>query len=309
MDVRTLLQGGKDSHLFDKVKTHQRSHLEKCHGLHEEGDDEAEEESHLNSIRPPFDLKGFKKCFLKWFTRKRIAFDQVEDDCYRDTLLCLNSAVGSYLPTSGNTIRNWIMDEYETRKQEVQDALHARKGLVHYSFDMWTSSASMAMIAIVAHHISKTGEAKDCLLGLKQVESDHSGANMAEVIAPVIKEYGLQDRVGYFVLDNVKSNDTCVQALTAQLELDRDPKQYRLRCFGHIINLAVRAFISGKANIETAEEEPSFEQLELENGDPEVVDLAVVKKLQKIVKYIRESPQRREAFKKLSSNDIPERER
>jgi len=176
---------------------------------------------------------------------------------------------------------------------------------------MWTSSASMAMIAIVAHHVSKTGEAKDCLLVLKQVESNHSGANMAEAIAPVIKEYGLQDRVGYFVLDNVKSHDTCVRELIDRLQLNRDPKQYRLRCFGHIVNLAVRAFVYGKIHVETAEEELSFEQLELEleQSGPEVVDLAVIKKLQKVVNYIRESPQRREAFKKLSSNDVPKAEK
>src|SRR4029077_722612 len=101
-------------------------------------------------------------------------------------------------------------------------------------------------------------------------------------LRPSLKEYGLQDnrrplltlrvslrlgppigasptiRVGHFVLDNNKSNDTCVKELTAQLQLNRDPKRYRLRCFGHVLNVAVRAFISGKADLETAEEEPSF---------------------------------------------------
>jgi hypothetical protein len=266
-----------------KSTTHQATHLEDRHELFENEDSESQSLFH---VPPPFTFEGFKKRFLKWVTMKRIAFDQVEDECFTDLILYLNPTLESHLPSSGNTIRNWIMDEYRARKEEVRAAFHASKGLVHYSFDMWTSSASMAMIAIVAHHISKTGEAKDCLLGLRQVESDHSGANMAEVIAPVIREYGLEDRVGYFVLDNIKSNDTCVQALTAKLQLNRDPKQYRLRCFGHIVNLAARAFISGKVNVNTAEDEPSFEQLELEESEPEVADMAVVKKLLSIFEKV-----------------------
>ena len=41
----------------------------------------------------------------------------------------------------------------------------------------------------------------------------HTGENQAAIVWDVIKEYNLQKRVGYFILDNTSSNDTALQAL------------------------------------------------------------------------------------------------
>jgi hypothetical protein len=104
----------------------------------------------------------------------------------------------------------------------------------------------MGMIAVVAHHVSRFGETRACLLGLKRVTGAHSGHNMACLIIPVIKYYEFQDRLGYFVLDSISSNDTCVREVLKNLRPDLDEKQHRLRCFGHVINLAAKAFLFGK---------------------------------------------------------------
>jgi len=151
------------------------------------------------------------------------------------------------------------------------------------------------MIGIVAHFVSKSDEAKDCLLGLRRVIGSHSGENMAETIIHVIELYELQDRLGYFVLDNITSNDTCVREILEYLQPRLDPKKRRLRCFGHILNLAVKAFLSGK------DPETSGQRIELEFEEeiggrkkPEALG-----KLRDAVTYIRRTPQRREAFMKL----------
>ena len=49
--------------------------------------------------------------------------------------------------------------------------------------------------------------------------------------------------LGYFVLDNVSLNDTCVQEILKQLRLNLDLKKRRLCCFGYIVNLAAKAFL------------------------------------------------------------------
>ena len=115
----------------------------------------------------------------------------------------------SYLPTSGTTIRTWVMEDVHFKKTHIKKELLLSRSLVHLSFDMWTSPNSMGMLAVVAHHVSRFGEARDCLLGLRRVTGAHSGENMAHSIIPIIKCYGLQDRLGHFILDNVSSNDTC----------------------------------------------------------------------------------------------------
>jgi len=218
----------------------------------------------------------------------------------------------SHIPSSGNTIRKWIIDDFKERRQKVQAEFSQGKGLVHFSFDMWTSPSSMWMIAIFAHHVTKSGEVRDCLIGLKRVGSSHSGQNMADTIIPVIKEYGLQDRLGYFMLDNITSNDSAVRAIIRELQPGQDPGKHRLRCFGHILNLAVKAFLSGKRSQDLDESEEESEddteapESELEPGLKIKVGLEALQRLRRIIKYIRDSSQRREAFVKLSNDEMAE---
>ena len=47
------------------------------------------------------------------------------------------------------------------------------------------------------------------------------------------------------MLDNVSSNDTCVREILAKIRPDLDQKERRLRCFGHIVNLAAKVFLFG----------------------------------------------------------------
>jgi hypothetical protein len=69
---------------------------------------------------------------------------------------------------------------------------------------------------------------------------------MAHLIILVIKYYEFQDRLGYFVLDNVSLDDACVREVLKNLRPDLDEKQRRLRCFGRVINLAAKVFLFGK---------------------------------------------------------------
>jgi hypothetical protein len=69
------------------------------------------------------------------------------------------------------------------------------------------------MLAVVGHFASHTSEAKSCLLGLRHVEGVHLGENMAQLVIAVIEDYEIKDLLGYFVLDNALSNDTCVREI------------------------------------------------------------------------------------------------
>ncbi len=56
-------------------------------------------------------------------------------------------------------------------------------------------------------------------------------------------EYGLKEKLGYFMTDNASSNDTCVAEIIDLIRPDLDLGERRLRCMGHIINLIAKAFI------------------------------------------------------------------
>jgi hypothetical protein len=97
----------------------------------------------------------------------------------------------------------------------------------------------------VAYYLDQTLQAKSLLLDLKEVEGSYSGENMAACCLPVIGDFELEGKIGYFVSDNVGSNDLAVEALCGELKL-KNLKARRLRCLGHVINLAAKAFLFGK---------------------------------------------------------------
>jgi hypothetical protein len=199
------------------------------------------------------------------------------------------------------------MEDFKRRRKQIKKELQLSKNLVHFSFDMWTSPNSMAMIAVIAHFVSHTGEAKTCLLGLKRIQGSHSGENMAQSIITVIEEYELKDRLGYFVLDNATSNDTCVREILRKFQPHLDPKKRRLRCFGHVVNLAAKAFLFGNDPEAFEVETVVAGLLQQEKKALEAWRrLGPVGKLHNIVTYIRKTPQRRESFVKLAKDELVE---
>ena len=69
--------------------------------------------------------------------------------------------------------------------------------------------------------------------------------DQCEAILPVLQRFGIgTHNLGFFVLDNATNNDTTLLELSKAL--DFDPRERRLRCMGHIINLISRAYLYGQ---------------------------------------------------------------
>lgn len=116
---------------------------------------------------------------------------------------------------------------------------------------------------------------------------------MAEPVIQIIREYDLADKIGYFVLDNATNNDICLEEVFGQFRPELQVPHRRLRCLGHVINLAAEVFLYGK-NPEAFISEVKSEYVrtddikELEawrKYDP-------IGKLHNIVTFIRRTPQR-----------------
>ena len=94
--------------------------------------------------------------------------------------------------------------------------------------------------------MNNKGKNTTLLLSFRQLIGPYSGSNMVELVIQIIQDYNLVDRIGYFVLDNATNNDTCLEKVFDQLCPDFQVLYQHLCCFGHVINLAVKAFLYGK---------------------------------------------------------------
>lgn len=244
----------------------------------------------------------FKELLIRWIVYCHIAFYQVENAYFRELIGFLSpKVVTKYMPKAANTIRSWIKEAFQSRKAALRNDLQRARSKISVSFDGWTSPNHRGFIGVVAMFIDTNGQRRITVLGVRRLEGEHTGENIGEAVIKVLEDYGIYgDQVGYFMLDNIKSNDTAVDYILRKLCPSLTPRQRRrrrLRCLGHVVNLCCKAFLFGK------DADKFVEELECHNqrGDFDAIDLhwrkqGCLGRLQNLVRYIRCTPQRREEF-------------
>ena len=153
------------------------------------------------------------------------------------------------LPYSANTIRNDCLKYFAEAKLIITELLTTARSNIHLSFDLSTSPNYKTLLAITAHWTFSTYKVRVTLLAIRELDEAHTGENISEVVYDVAKEYGIVDNLGYFMMGNAKNNDMSLEELNKRIQEDGgfgfDPLERRLRCFGHIMNLAVKDLLYG----------------------------------------------------------------
>jgi len=188
----------------------------------------------------------------------------------------------------------------------VWNMLKKSQGAINLSFDLWTSPNGLGLNAIIAHFVDSEYNIRTILIGLREVMGEHSGENIGQTVVEVIREFQLEASLNVFVLDNARSNDTAVYYILNELDLEDTHLEdhCRLRCLGHIINLAAQDFIFGKNSKEWLKEHTAVENTDdLEEQQKSWVSQGLIGHLQNLVSLIRSSPQRRQAFRNLAGGD------
>jgi hypothetical protein len=261
-----------------------------------------------NALVSRINIEKFRWLLLKWIIQMHIVLIVVESDSFRELVLFIAPALESFLVQSANTIRRWILQLFDRQSLVIKKKLARARSRIHISFDLWTSPNHRAFVGIVAHWLDEDLKKQDVLIGLRRVRGSHSGENIAEAVIPLLQMYEIGPKLGYFVGDNIGSNDTGVRCILQALRPDiRDPDSRRVRCIGHIINLVAKAFLFGQ----------DVESLEGENLTKEQISklLAVRKdwltngpygKLHNTVNFIRDTPQRRDEWFSIANSGIEE---
>jgi hypothetical protein len=189
----------------------------------------------------------------------------------------------------------------------------------HLSFDIWTSPNSIAFLAVLVHFADQSGTVHHQLLEMPRIKGRHSGENQAPLITKIAADFGISAQVGYFQSDNVDSNTKAVefvlQNVSVDLSIDARKKlisRRRIRCLGHILNLAAKAFIEGNCEDITHSLSDEIDgELSVEDEEGMLLEWrkrGPIGKLHNIVHFIRRSPQRRENFLAIAKGDATDGE-
>ena len=82
----------------------------------------------------------------------------------------------------------------------AEEDLAAARSKVHISFDTWTSpNKKLAMLGIVTHYLDMNLTSRSIFIGLKKVSGSHSGENMGAQVVKMLREFGIEQHIGYFI--------------------------------------------------------------------------------------------------------------
>ena len=241
---------------------------------------------------PTFNSELFRSRVIEWILLDRIPFHEIQSEYWREMIACARPEAISAIPKSSNTMRTWAMNRFKASRNIIKCHLNAAISKIHISCDMWTSPNGHSILGVVAHWTQIDKSLRSATIGLPKVRGAHTGANIADALVNVLEKYEITGKLGYMMLDNATNNDTAVQSINEELarrghDIRIPWERRRLRCSGHIFNLAVKKLLFGK----------DTEALEMEAAEFEDWrKVGPIGKLYNNVRYIRASPQRRDSF-------------
>ena len=277
---------------------------------HEEGRN-IEQEKHLKAA---INKEAYNEALIQLIARRGLPLS-IPDWAEIYTLIySINYMAVDIVMQSRSLVPQQLDNSFHLHQSAITKRLQTSLSLIHFTIDLWSAPNHKSLQAIVAHFVdADTRKVQKALLSLRELPGTHSGEAQAEIFISVVQEYGLKDRIGWFTLDNVYSNDTMLRAIARSIP-QFDPTQHRLRCNGHIINLAVQAFLFGKDK-EASEEairqiallskNETKGNLERQVSAAEWRKLGALGMLHNLIIYIRSSDQLYQSFLRQAGRMIP----
>lgn len=240
------------------------------------------------------------ECLQNYIIDCTLSFRHVERAAFRAFIACINPIAEELLPKSHTTISTGILTRYVLEKQRIRALLSTALTRIHMSCDAWTcENAGKAYLGITVRFASAQGR-HQFVLAIKRLHGSHTGENMAEVMCSVAQDFDITSSIGFCNSDNASPNDTMTNWMESELEkqgIRWSAKLNRLRCVGHISNLAVQALLHGKhpdSDDNSDLEMPSFQQMN------DWYKSGTLSKVHRLIVYIYASTQRREIFLRIS---------
>jgi hypothetical protein len=226
------------------------------------------------------DTKIMRPRMVAWFAKNHIPYLQAESKEFRLFMSSFNEHAVDALPMA-DSLKNYTMKFFKEKRTELGTFLSEMDSKIHISFDGWTSPNYCSFIGVVGYYVDPDGSFTRLLLGLPELNIKHTGENMAKCILDSLEKVGLlQDKTGFYILDNAKNNDRALDFMN--ITDDKDTSR-RLRCLGHILDLVVKELF---ADSDSAKDSPISKWKR---------HLAL-RKLHYLSKLIRTSPTRKAAY-------------
>ncbi|KAF5353589.1 hypothetical protein D9758_013794 [Tetrapyrgos nigripes] len=196
--------------------------------------------------RPSFTLEGFYERLLRWIAVDDQSLNVVDCPELRDLLLFIGTDLADSDIPHRTKLSELIVQQFQKEYTEMINIKNSL-GRLSWTSDIWSRTNLESYMAVTVHYIvrAESGhiELRSRLVAFRRIESSHTGANIAGIFMSVLKDLGAQNSIGMITLDNASNNGTFVKELSDALHdlgIDFDINGNRVRCFPHVINIAVK---------------------------------------------------------------------
>ena len=110
------------------------------------------------------------------------------------------------------TVRRILVDKYDRHRSAVIHVLRTSPGQIHIAFDGWRSRNKRALYGITCSYLDQHYYIKKLVLGMPELQTSHTGENIAKEIIDTLLSYKIINKIGYFTLDNASNNNTAMAA-------------------------------------------------------------------------------------------------
>lgn len=164
----------------------------------------------------------------------------------------VNYTATDLISLSHGSIQRLVSNSYAVHKDILRKKLQSSLSKLHLSTDVWSAPNHKAFLGTCVKFVdSKTKETVQALVALSELPGvdgpgSHGGAEQWKLLHRVLDDYNIWHKIGFYTGDNHGSNDKVCRFLSEYLQgkgIDWDAKKQRIRCHGHVINLAVQAFL------------------------------------------------------------------
>jgi hypothetical protein len=128
---------------------------------------------------------------LDWIVMDNLPFSMVEGPRFRQFVELMNQA--AKIP-GRSIMRKLLNKEYQLAVPHVRKVLQSALGIIHFTFNSWTSRQNNSFLGVTAHFMDTNWEHRTIFLGLPPLLNSHISDVIADEIAAILRFFGVKDR-------------------------------------------------------------------------------------------------------------------
>jgi hypothetical protein len=278
-----------------------KQHLEQAHKIFQDG--LSEHQGPLSSWISKEKKLPFEEALLNWIISTSQPFTCVEQPSFKAMLRSVDFQ--DSVP-SADTVSRQLSLRLDALDSELR-VLMSSASSIALSLDGWTSQNSLPMLAINAHWMSSDFQQYQACIEFVEIEGNHSGENLANIVATVLERFYISDKVMTITADNASNNDTLHRYLYQKLSQRYDnylaetiiregtmkfTQNSQIRCFAHILNLVMKTILRSLRASSHKEACDLLDDVAKKSWKKIKAPTSPIAKLRLLVLWIARSPQR-----------------